>query len=118
MGVGSALGDGRQYIPWIHVDDLCSMYIQAIEDENMEGVFNAVTSDHKSNQDFVKAIAKVLKKKLWAPKVPGFLLRILLGEMSQMVLRGNRVSADKIEKTGFRFQFPKLEGALKELLGK
>ena len=117
-GIGSALGSGKQYIPWIHIDDLCGIYIKAIEDSQMRGAFNAVAPDHKSNMDFVRIAARVLKKTLWAPNVPSLVLKTLFGSMSVIILEGSRVSAEKIKAAGYHFLFPDLEGALIDLCKK
>lgn len=115
-GFGSALGSGKQYIPWLHIDDLCSIYKKAIEDENFHGVFNAVAPQHINNNDLTKAIAQQLNKTLWLPNVPSFILKLVFGEASSMILEGSRVSSEKLEKTEFHFKYPNLEKALPQLL--
>lgn len=114
--VGAPLGTGNQYMNWIHIDDLCEMYIRMIEDETLRGAFNAVTPSPHSNREFTKAIAHVLKKPLWLPAVPEFVLKMLVGEMSYILLKGGKVSSEKIERTGFKFSFPDLNDALRALL--
>ena len=118
LGIGSALGNGRQYVPWIHVDDLCRMYIKAMEDQAMTGAYNAVAPEFVRNKEFTRTLAGVLGKPFWFPKVPGAALKILLGKKADLVLQGSRISADKIEAAGFRFRFQQLEMALKNLLEK
>lgn len=115
-GIGSAIGDGKQYMPWIHIDDLCGIYIKTIEDQQMKGTYNAVAPDHQTNRNFTKILAHVLKKSFWVPNVPAFALKIILGEMSEILLSGSRVSSQKIIKAGFKFKFPKLQTALMDLL--
>jgi len=115
-GLGSALGSGKQYMPWIHVHDLCRMYIEAIENKNMFGAFNATINDSTTNLSFVKALASCLGRPLWLPNIPSLFIRIGLGEMAGIVLTGRRVSSDKIKKLGFRFQFKGLKKALKDCL--
>ena len=117
MGVGSPLGSGRQFIPWIHVDDLIGVFNKALTNDTLSGAFNAVSPEHVNNTTFTKALAKVLNKKLWLPNVPGFVLKIVLGERAALVLKGSRVSSQKIESTGFKFEYPSLEPALENLLG-
>ena len=114
--VGAPLGTGKQYISWIHIDDLCRMFIKAIEDGSMYGVYNATGPYAVTNTELTKAIAKVLKRPLWLPNVPGFVLKLMLGEMGEMVLTGSQVSSEKIQHKGFRFQFPELDKALENLL--
>ena len=118
MGVGSAMGTGNQYIPWIHIDDLCNLYIKAIKDPKMEGVFNAVAPSHPTNKVFMRTLARVLKKPFWFPNVPAYAMKLIFGKMSEMLLNGSRVSADKILSSGFTFRFPNLESALTNLLEK
>ena len=116
MGFASAMGQlVKQYLPWIHIDDLCGIYIKAIEDNNMQGVYNAVAPDHKTNKEFVHLIAQTLKKPFWFPEIPSFLIKWIFGEMSVMLLTGSRISSEKIIIAGYHFRFPDLEVALKDL---
>ncbi|HEY5691724.1 MAG TPA: TIGR01777 family oxidoreductase [Cyclobacteriaceae bacterium] len=115
-GVGSPLGSGKQFLSWIHIDDVCQMFMKAIEDELMHGGYNAVGPNPATNKELTIALAKVLKKPLLLPNVPSFILKIVLGEMADLVLKGSKVSSDKIQKAGHKFLFPKLEEALRDLL--
>lgn len=115
LGIGSALGNGRQYIPWIHIDDLCNIYIRAIMDKTMKGAWNAVAPEHITNREFMRSLAKVLKKPFFFPAVPSFLLKLLFGRMADIILKGSRVSANKILSAGYKFEYPDLENALKNL---
>ena len=115
-GIGSPLGSGRQYLPWIHIDDLCAIFEKAIEDNQMQGAYNAVAPDNKTNSELVQLLAKVLKKPYWFPKVPSFILKLLLGERAAIVLNGNKVSGRKIINEGFNFKYSDLETALRNLL--
>lgn len=116
LGIGSFLGTGKQFMPWIHIDDLCAMFDFSIENENIHGIYNAVTPQHISNQEITTEIATHFGKKIWLPNVPSFILKIILGELSVILLNGSRVSCTKILKNGFVFRFPKLSQALKNLL--
>lgn len=116
MGIGSAIGNGKQYLPWIHIDDLCGIYIKAIEDTQMNGVYNAVAPDHKTNRDFIRILASVLKKPFWFPDVPAIAMKIMFGKMSGILLKGSRVSSDKINAAGYNFLFPDLENALTDIV--
>lgn len=118
LGVGSALGTGRQYIPWIHIDDLCNLYLKAIEDQTLHGAYNAVAPDHITNLEFTRKLARQLNRPFWFPNIPSLALKLVLGEMSVVVLEGSRVSAEKILAAGFTFQFPDLEGALGNLISR
>jgi uncharacterized protein (TIGR01777 family) len=113
--VGSPLGSGKQWIPWIHWQDVVNMYMLAIENGNFTGVYNMVSPNPVTNKQLIQAIAKQLHKPLWAPKVPAFLLKLLLGEMSTIVLGSTKVSAQKIEDAGFSFKYPDIISALKEI---
>jgi uncharacterized protein len=115
-GVGSPLGTGDQYISWIHLDDLCEMFIHAIDTDQMNGAFNAVTGNWVTNEEMTKAIAHEMKRPLWLPNVPTFVLKIVVGEMAAIVLGGSKVSANKIKNTGFKFKYDKLEAALENSL--
>ena len=116
--LGSALGSGKQYMPWIHVDDLCAIYLQAISDVSMEGPYNAAVNDNTTNTIFSKTLACVFGYSIWLPNVPAFVLQLVMGEMAVIVLTGRRVSSEKIEQSGFKFQFKNLEGALRDCLTK
>jgi uncharacterized protein len=113
--VGAPLGSGEQWVNWIHIDDLCRIFIKAIEDPVLQGVYNAVAPHPVTNKTLTKAIAKALKKPLWLPPIPRFIIRIIAGEVSGIVLNGGRVSSKKIENAGFVFHFTKVENALAEL---
>ncbi|MFT4735022.1 MAG: hypothetical protein ACI9DJ_001495 [Algoriphagus sp.] len=115
LGVGSAIGDGQQWLSWIHVNDLIDMFLVASENKGMAGAFNAVAPDPVRNRTMVTTLGRVLKRPVWAPKVPGFVLKALLGSRAQLVLGGNKVSAKKMLKTGFTFEFDNLESALTEI---
>lgn len=115
--VGSPLGDGKQWIPWIHWHDVVKLYLYAIMHNKLTGTFNMVAPVPVTNIEMTRAVAKQLHKPLWAPKVPEFALNLLLGEMSIIVLGSTKVSPQKIEENGFKFEYPEVEGALKEIYG-
>lgn len=117
-GLGSVLGSGKQYMPWIHIDDLCAIYLESLNNLSMKGAYNAAVTDSTSNASFSKTLAKILGYSIFLPAVPGFILKIALGEMAALVLKGRRVSSAKIEKAGFQFQFNDLELALRDCLTK
>lgn len=116
--LGSPFGDGKQWFSWIHIDDVVNMYTFAIERENFQGVFNMAAPQPVRNKDFIRVLAKVLNKPIWAPAVPRFVLKALLGEMSKAVIGSTHVNVDKILAEGFKFKFPELNTALKDLYGK
>jgi uncharacterized protein (TIGR01777 family) len=115
-GVGAPLGDGRQLMSWIHIDDLCTLLIYAMDHPEMEGVYNAVAPKAITNRELTRAIADRLRRKILLPPVPAFVLRGLLGEMADLVIKGSRVSAARVLQSGFQFRFGRLEEALEDLL--
>jgi uncharacterized protein (TIGR01777 family) len=118
MGFGAAIGSGKQFVPWIHVNDVCRLFVFLLEHPELSGVFNGVAPEHVTNKGLTKAIAKQLNKSLWLPNVPSFLMRIFFGEMASLVLNGSRASSELIQEKGFDFQHPTLESALKNLYEK
>jgi uncharacterized protein (TIGR01777 family) len=117
LGFGSPIASGKQVISWIHIDDLCEIFIKALEDETMNGVFNAVAPNPVNNKEFMKLSATTLKKSFFMPNVPGMILRIVLGnDKSMSVIKGIRVSSQKIQKKGYSFRFPDLKSALENLI--
>lgn len=118
IGLGAPLAGGDQYMSWIHIHDLCRMFMYAVLNEDVAGIYNAVAPEPLTNREFTRQIADVLKKPLILPRVPAFMLRLLLGERSSMLIGGSRVSAEKIQEAGFTFDYQSLESALKNLLAK
>lgn len=114
--VGSYFGDGSQWYSWIHIDDVCRIFIHALENPEVRGIYNAVAPHPVSNKELVETIGKVLGGPNLIAPVPAFLLRTGMGEMADVILNSNRVSSRKIEATGFSFRFPQLKPALEDLL--
>ena len=117
-GFGSAIGSGKQYVPWISLADLCNMYLFAVENNQLQGSFNAAIEDETTNLKLSKAIAESLNKKIWLPNVPAWLLKMIFGEMANLLLYGSRVSNKKIKDAGFVFKNTDLTSTLKQLLKK
>ena len=113
--VGAPLGSGKQWQSWIHIFDLSTMFLFALEN-NLDGVFNGVAPNPVSNKKFTKCIAKKQDKRLFLPNVPSLVLKTAMGERSCLVLNSQRVSSEKIEAQGFQFKFSNLNSALDELL--
>jgi uncharacterized protein (TIGR01777 family) len=109
--VGAPLGSGEQIVSWIHLEDLCGIFMHVIEN-NLVGTFNGVAPEPASNEEITNELAKKLRKPLWLPHVPGFVLRIVLGEMADAVLNGSKVSCEKIQSTGFKFQYKTIREAI------
>lgn len=117
-GIGSPLGSGKQWMPWIHVTDLARMFIHAMENETVQGAYNAAAENQVRNMEFGAVLAKVLNRPYFFPKVPAWALRLLLGEMAQIALMSTHVSVDRIKQTGFSWKYTHLEEALKDVLKK
>lgn len=116
FGIAAMLGNGKQVISWIHIDDLCRLFIYAFESKSMSGVYNAVAPNPVINKVFTLELAQKLKGRFFVPiHVPAFLLKILLGEVSVEVLKSTTVSSDKTRFAGFTFLYPNIEAAFKEL---
>jgi len=116
FGVATILGSGTQIVSWIHQQDLCKMIGYAITNENINGIFNAVSPEPIPNKVLVKSIASKMNKVYLTIRVPEFALKIMLGEMSIEVLKSAKVSSEKIQQVGFEFEYPTLETALNQLL--
>jgi uncharacterized protein (TIGR01777 family) len=115
FGFGTQIGSGKQYIPWIHIDDIVSMFLMAIENGTMHGAFNAVAPEHITNRGFMKKLCQIRKRIFIPIGAPSFLLKLVLGEMAGIVLEGSRASSNKIVEAGFTFEYPNLSEALKSL---
>jgi uncharacterized protein (TIGR01777 family) len=113
--VAAPLGSGDQWMSWIHVADLAKLFVFALEKNTLQGIYNAVGPQPATNQQLTKEAAAAKGKLYLGIGVPGFVLQLVLGEMAAMVLGGNRVSSQKIQKAGFEFEFPELKGALKAI---
>jgi uncharacterized protein len=109
-------GNGRQFMPWIHINDLCNIYLKAIEDPDIEGAYNAVSPQHITNKDCMRVLAKVMKLSVPPIPVPALVLKVAFGEMSDIILKGSRISSEKINNTGFRFTYPDLESTLYNII--
>ncbi len=118
-GVGAPLASGKQWMSWIHLDDLCRLFIASLENEKWHGVYNAVSPSPVTNEELTRQIADVIHRPLWMPHIPAFALRILYGEMANVVLGGNYVINQRISKeTDFNYQFENIQDALKDLAEK
>jgi len=116
LGLASILGSGKQMISWIHIDDLVRLYITAIENEKLSGVYNAVSPNPVSNKEFVLSLAKTRNKFFIPFRVPSFVLKIVLGEMSIEVLKSATVSSEKVQQAGFNFLYPTINSAIQEII--
>ncbi|QAA80971.1 TIGR01777 family protein [Aequorivita sp. H23M31] len=115
LGVGAPLGDGSQWQSWIHIDDIAGIYLFILTNQ-LEGIYNAVAPNPVLNKKMTKLIAAQLDSPLWLPPIPGFVLKVALGEMAILVLEGQLVSSKKIQELGYMFKFYNVESALQDLL--
>lgn len=117
VGLAGILGNGKQVVSWIHIHDMCSLYITALENEGLHGSYNAVAPKPVSNKELTLQLAKSMKGRFYvSAHVPEFLLKTVLGEMSTEVLKSTTVSCEKIRKAGYDFKFPAIEGAIENLI--
>jgi uncharacterized protein (TIGR01777 family) len=116
MGLGAPLGSGKQYIPWIHIDDLVGIIDKAISNDHYDGALNCCAPQAVDNKEFTDALGRILKKRLLPLPVPGFVLRLALGERASLVLEGTRVHPKKLLELGYTFKYPGLETALADIL--
>lgn len=116
-GVAAILGNGKQVISWIHMDDVCRLFLFAVEHETMQGIYNAVANETISNKAFTLALAQKMRGKFFIPvHVPAFALQLAMGEMSIEVLKSATVSNKKIHDAGFTFLYPSVDAALDDLI--
>ena len=116
FGVAGILGTGNQMVSWIHIDDLCRLFIEGIENEQLAGTYNAVAPLPVSNKELTIELAHQIKGKFYIPlHVPKFILKIMMGERSIEILKSTTVNCEKIKKTGFTFLYPSIEAALHQL---
>jgi uncharacterized protein len=116
FGVASYFGNGRQYYSWIHIEDVCNIILRGLEDEDMAGTYNAVAPNPVSNKEFTKILRKNYSRWTILAPVPSLMMRLVLGEMADVVLTSSVVSSAKIEQQGFVFQYPELDAALADVL--
>ncbi len=114
--LGVYFGNGEQIYSWIHIEDLCRIFILAIEDDEMKGVYNGVAPHPVSNKKFTEITAKSLDKSALLVPSPSFAMRLAMGEMADVVLSGSNVLSEKVEAEGFEFQYPELKPALTDIL--
>lgn len=118
FGLGAALGTGKQWMPWVHIDDLVATYVKAVNDERMNDAYNVVADEQPRNKVFMQSVAHALHRPFFLPNVPAFALRMALGELSAILLEGSRVSNAKLLSTGLRPGFRTLSSALLDTLGR
>ncbi|HEX5104377.1 MAG TPA: TIGR01777 family oxidoreductase [Pirellulaceae bacterium] len=118
LGLGSPLGSGRQYMPWVHRDDLAELFLFAARERGVHGPINGVAPNPVTNREFTKTLGKVLGRPTFMPSVPGFALKTMLGEFAEVLLASQRVVPQAALAQGFAFKFRELEPALRDVLRK
>ena len=112
LGINVSLGSGEQYLPWIDIRDLVKLYDFILSNTQLKGIFNGVATEQITMNDFSKVLLKSFGKKSFLPNAPAFVIRLLFGEMAVMLLEGSKVSNEKLESTGFYFEFDTIEKSL------
>ncbi len=116
IGVAAILGNGKQVVSWIHIDDLCRIYLTAIQNKQLQGAYNAVAPAPVSNKQLTLQLARIVKGNFFIPvHVPAFVLKMVMGESSIEVLKSCTVNCEKIKRTGFTFLYPSIDAALQEI---
>ncbi len=115
-GLVVRLGKGSQYFPWIHIDDLCLIYLRAVSDSSMAGSYNAAAPDHITHDTLMREVARQKQLPVFLPHVPAWLLKAILGEMSVVLTGGSRISSGRLVDSGFTFKFPDIASALRDCL--
>ena len=116
LGLGSFQGTGKQYMPWIHVHDLCRIYLFAITNSLIAGSYNGVAPSHVNNCFFNKQLSAALQSRMFLPPLPEWLLNIAFGEMANLITKGSKVSSQKISEEGFDFIYKDLRKSFNEIL--
>ena len=115
LGFGTRLGDGRQWMSWIHLDDWIACALRLLSDGEAQGAFNLTAPVPVTNAEFTRALAQSLRRPAYL-SMPAAALRLGLGDAASLMLGGQRVLPQRLESSGYRFQFPRLEGALRSLM--
>ena len=114
LGLGAVMGNGKQIQSWIHIQDLVNLYYFAMQHQ-LEGTYNAVSPNPITNKVLTKTIAKNFNKPVFLPNIPQFIMKLILGEMSYLLFSSKNLSSEKLQKLGFKFQFPDINKALADL---
>lgn len=115
LGLGGCIGDGKQWMSWIHIDDYVAILIQLLNNENAQGVYNMIAPEPVTNEQFTKILATKLSRPAFF-NIPAWFLKSILGERSELVLGGQYVSSDKIKELDYQFNYPNLDNAVESLL--
>ena len=113
-GIGGPLGSGNQWQSWIHIEDLCALFISALN-AHFTGVYNAVAPEAVTQKKLLKTLAQQLHRPLFLPSLPAFVLKMILGTRSSLVLNSQKVVSARLPSTGFQFTYPNIQSALRQL---
>jgi len=113
--VGAPLGSGKQWVPWVHIDDIVSMFANAVENPLMNGAYNACAPFPVTNATLTKSLAQILHRPIWPFNVPESMLKLILGEMSEVIFISTNASAQKLLSADFRFKYTQLKDALSDI---
>ena len=118
LGAGAPLGNGKQYMPWIHIEDLVRLMLFAAEQDHVRGPLNGTAPNPATNRDFTKALGRAIHRPTFLPPIPGFMLRLRFGEFGNILLTSQRAIPKAAEQAGFKFEHPDLEPALQQIVTK
>lgn len=113
--LGACLGDGNQWVSWIHLEDLCRIYAESCTNTSYQGAINVVADESVTHQQFMNQLAEAYQTKIYMPNIPSFLVKVAMGEKADLVLEGSRLSNEKLHQLGFQFHYPTLKSFFKEL---
>ena len=116
--MGARLGNGNQYFSWIHLEDLIDIYFFLIDNRDISGPINCTSPQPVKNRNLTKILSTVLKKPVLMPAIPGFMIRLFLGEFGNMLIKGQKVLPLKLMDMGYQFRFPELKSALEDIEGR
>ncbi len=115
-GIGAGIGSGKQFVPWIHIDDLSKIFNFVLVNRHLNGVYNATSPEFATNKTLTASIARTVNRKIVLPNIPAFVIKGMFGQMAVVLLEGSRISSDRILKAGFKFEFDDLNTALANVL--
>lgn len=118
LSVGGYFGDGQQYYPWVHIEEICDMFIFLLQNKEATGVYNGVAPNAVPNKVLAKTIADARDQKALLMPIPAMVMRLAMGEMADMVLHGANVQPNRLQADGYEFKHPELDAALKDLFAR
>ena len=116
QNLAAGIGSGKQWFNWIHIEDLTDIFVDAIENPNLDGIYNAVADEIISQKELMKKLAHKKNKFFFPIHIPAFFMQLVFGEMSEIILEGTRASNQKIKSKGFSFRYPDLDSAFRDLV--